>query len=415
MKVLTINCGSSSLKFRLSETPLEPSGQEEWLAGGIIDGVGGRAALNFAAKGADALRGSAELTEHGAAMTQVLVWLGEVGLIYRLEAVGHRVVDGGGHFSGPTLVDNEVVTAIKKLEELAPLHNAASLAAILATCKALGPSVPNVATFDTTFHHTMPKKASWYAIQPELADRHGVYRYGFHGLAHRYMVERYAAITRSDPQAPRLVTLQLGNGCSATAVRDGRSVDTSMGFTPLEGLMMGTRSGDVDPSLPSYLAPREGVEVAEVLSWLNKGSGLLGVSGVSKDMREILGARDRGNERAALAVEMFCYRVKKQVGAYLAALGGADAIVFAGGIGEHATEVRAEICAGMEWCGLVLDPKRNTEAVGREARISRDDSVMEAYVIPVDEAKIIARDTVCCLQEAGDCRTEKSETKRSKR
>jgi acetate kinase len=282
---------------------------------------------------------------------------------------------------------------------MAPLHNGPALAAIRAAREALGPAVPMVATFDTTFHRRMPEKAARYALQPELAERHGAFRYGFHGLAHRYMAERHAEIT-SSPEA-RLITLQLGNGCSATAISAGRSVDTSMGLTPLEGLMMGTRSGDVDPSLPSYLAHREGVEVAEVVGWLNKRSGLLGVSGTSRDMRELLRARDRGDGRAALAVEMFCYRAKKQVGAYLAALGRADAVVFAGGIGERAPEVRAEICSGMEWCGLTLDLERNTRAVGVEARISADSSPVEIYVIPVDEATIIARDTVDCLLRRG--------------
>jgi acetate kinase len=295
------------------------------------------------------------------------------------------------------LIDDEVVAALEELKELAPLHNGPSLAAIRAAREALG-TVPMVATFDTTFHRTMPKKASRYAIPPELASKHDAYRYGFHGLAHRYMAERYAAVTGSRSEDLKLVTLQLGNGCSAAAIEAGRSVDTSMGLTPLEGLMMGTRSGDVDPSLPGCLARREGVEIEEVVGWLNRRSGLLGVSGVSRNMREVLDARDGGDGRAALAVEMFCYRIKKQVGAYLAALGGADAVVFAGGIGERAPEVRAEICAGMEWCGLLLDAGRNADAVGEEIKISADGARIEAYVVPVDEAGIISRDTVDLLR-----------------
>jgi acetate kinase len=401
VRVLAINCGSSTLKFRLSETPLWSSGREGPLEGalawGIVEGVGGHGTVDFGAAGGKALQEPAEVADHYGAVGLALGWLGEVGFAGTgsIEAVGHRVVNGGERFAGPTPVDDGVLAAIEELGELAPLHNASSLAAIRGSQKVLGPDVPMVATFDTSFHRRMPEKAYRYAVEPELSDRHGVRRYGFHGLAHRYMAERYAAIVGEPrPEGPKLVTLQLGNGCSAAAVKGGRSVDTSMGLTPLEGLMMGTRSGDVDPSLPAYLARREGADIGEVLDWLNKRSGLLGVSGVSRDVRELLEAKESGNGRAALAIEMFCYRVKKQVGAYLAALGGADAVVFAGGIGEHAPEVRAEICAGMEWCGLVLDAGRNAETVGREARIGADGSPIGAYVIPVDEASIIARDTV---------------------
>ncbi|HEU4846641.1 MAG TPA: acetate kinase [Rubrobacteraceae bacterium] len=397
--MLAINCGSSSLKFRLSETPVASPDAEETLAWGSVEGMGRRATVDLATAEGSTLREAAEVADHGAAVERVLGWLGEHGLAGTIEAVGHRVVDGGSRFAAPTRVDDDVVAAIEELGELAPLHNGPALAAIGATRDALGPAVPMVATFDTTFHRQMPEKASRYAIPPELAERHGAFRYGFHGLAHRYMAERYAEITSTSEA--KLVTLQLGNGCSAAAIRDGRSVDTSMGLTPLEGLMMGTRSGDVDPSLAAYLARRESVEVAEVVTWLNKRSGLLGLSGTSRDMRELLAARNRGDGRAALAVEMFCYRVKKQIGAYLAALGGADAVVFAGGIGERAFEVRAEICSGMQWCGLVLDPERNAGAVGEETRISADDSSVAAYVIPVDEAAIIARDTVDCLLREG--------------
>lgn len=399
MRVLAVNCGSSTLKFRLSETSLE---REKPLAWGIVDGVGGHGMVNFGTADGDVRRERVEVAGHDGATRQVLGWLDEAGFVVGpggLEAVGHRVVNGGNRFMGPMLVDEKILAAIEELGELAPLHNGPALDAIRATREALGSHVPTVATFDTSFHRTMPEKAFRYAVPPELADKYGAHRYGFHGLAHRYMAERYAAITgHPRPEDLKLITLQLGNGCSAAAVEGGRSVDTSMGLTPLEGLMMGTRSGDVDPSLPGYLARREGVEVEEVVGWLNRRSGLLGVSGVSRDMRELLEARDRGNGQAALGIEMFGYRVRKQVGAYLAALGGADAVIFAGGIGEHAPEIRADICAGMEWCGLVLDPGRNAEVVGHEARISADGSPIEVYVIPVDEAAIIARDTVECLR-----------------
>jgi len=417
MKVLTINCGSSTLKFRLLETLPIASGRERWSARGTVDRIGTGGTLEFTAENGRALRQPAEVLDHGDAVVRTIGWLGSTGLLEPegIEAVGHRVVHGGNRFVEPTLLDDEVLEAIETLTELAPLHNGPSLRAIRAARTLLGPGVPMVATFDTAFHATLPGRSSWYAIPPELAKKHGVRRYGFHGLAHRYMTERYAVIASTPVEHVKLITLQLGNGCSAAAVEGGHSVDTSMGLTPLEGLMMGTRSGDVDPSLAGFLARREDVGIEEVEEWLNQRSGLLGVSGRSKDMRELLEAEDRGDTRAALAVEMFCYRVRKQIGAYLAALGGADAVVFAGGIGENAPLVRARVCAGMEWCGLQLDKKCNTKAVGTEAKISMGDSRVHAYVLPVNEEEIIARDTVRCLHKGVEYRTEKSEAERNKR
>jgi acetate kinase len=313
-------------------------------------------------------------------------------------AVGHRVIHGGDEFTEPVLIDDKVIAAIDALSELAPLHNQPSLNAIGAVREMLGRDVPMVAVFDTAFHRTLPTRAYHYAIPQKLAAKHRIRRYGFHGLAHRYMTERYATITATPLEQVKLITLQLGNGCSATAVANGRSVDTSMGFTPLEGLMMGTRSGDVDPTLAGFLARREGVPIADVTNWLNTRSGLLGVSGRSRDMRELLAAEREGDEMAALAIDMFCYRIKKYIGSYLTILNGADAIIFSGGIGENAAEVRARILAGMEWCGLKLDGERNIAAIGCENHITADDTRLPAYVIPVDEALIIARDTVSFLE-----------------
>jgi len=286
------------------------------------------------------------------------------------------------------------MNASATLGNLAPLHNSPSLEAIQAAREVLGPSVPQLAIFDTAFHRLLPERASCYAIPYQMAAKHNIRRYGFHGLAHRYMTERYAAMMATPLDEVKIITLQLGNGCSATAVAGGRSVDTSMGLTPLEGLMMGTRSGDVDPSLTIFLARWEGVTAEEVEYWLNTKSGLLGVSGRSRDMRELLKAECQGDVHAALAVEMFCYRVKKYIGSYLAALGGVSGIVFGGGIGENAPEVRARILDGMEWCGLKLDEKRNVDTKGVEGCISTDNATLHAYVIPVNEASIIARDTV---------------------
>jgi acetate kinase len=401
MKVLAINCGSSTLKFQVIEVEGEAApGRERRLASGTVDRIGGRAAIEFNAENGERLQEAAPVADHGEATQRVLGWLGSCGLLEPdgLGAIGHRVVHGGEQLVEPTLIDDEAMDAIEAVSDLAPLHNEPSLRAIRAARAALGAAVPMVAIFDTAFHRNMPERASRYAIPQELAAKHRIWRYGFHGLAHRYMTERYAAITSTPMEQVRLITLQLGNGCSATAVEGGRSADTSMGFTPLEGLMMGTRSGDVDPSLVAFLARREGVSVEEVEGWLNTRSGLLGVSGRSRDMRDLLEAERQGDHRAALAVEMFCYRVRKYIGAYLSVLGGARAVVFGGGIGENAPTVRARICAGMDWCGLMLDQDRNAAAIGVEERISADYAKVHAYVIPVDEAVIIARDTASCLR-----------------
>jgi acetate kinase len=402
MKVLVINCGSSTLKFQLVETDgVAALDRQRRLASGIVDRIGGQAALEFEVGDREPRRETAAVADHDVATRRMLAWLQSIGLLGALDGVGHRVVHGGDRFLEPTLIDDEVVAAIEALTDLAPLHNAPSLKAIRAARAVLGAGVPMVATFDTAFHRTLPERASRYAIPQERADKHRIRRYGFHGLAHRYMTERYAAMTGTPLEGVKLVTLQLGNGCSATAIEGGRSVDTSMGFTPLEGLMMGTRSGDVDPSLAGFLARREAVDIEEAEAWLNTRSGLLGVSGRSSDMRELLEAEALGDGRAALAVDMFCYRVRKYVGAYLAVLGGADAVVFGGGIGENAPPVRARIGAGMGWCGLTLDEGRNARTVGSQGRISTDDSLIHAYVIPVDEAAIIVGDTVRCLSRPG--------------
>jgi acetate kinase len=402
MKVLAINCGSSTLKFRLftmeAETTSSPEGQQ--IAAGIVDRIGSRAAIDFAATGGQQLRSEAEVADHGEASRVVFDWLSTLlpGGLSALEAVGHRVVHGGDRFVEPTLIVGEVVEAIRGLSELAPLHNIPALSAIEASRAALGSRTPIVATFDSAFHRTLPERASHYAIPLDLAARHHIYRYGFHGLAHRYMTDRYATLTAMPIEKVKLVTVQLGNGCSATAIDGGRSIDTSMGFTPLEGLMMGTRSGDVDPSLVSYLARREGLGADDIEHQLNTRSGLLGVSGRSRDMRELLEADIRDDRRAALAVEMFCYRARKYIGAYLAALGGAHAVVFGGGIGENAPAVRARICANMGWCGLNLQPDRNERTIGLEGRISTDGSTVEACVILVVEEIVIARDTIWCMR-----------------
>jgi acetate kinase len=401
MRLLAINCGSSTLKFQLFEVEREDNryGQEGRLARGLVEEIGSKGAMDFTMESGESLQKSLTIADHGQATRHVLAWLESSGLLKSSGnwAVGHRVVHGGSRFTGAVAIDDQVLAAIEGVSELAPLHNEPALQAIYAAMEALGPETPMVAVFDTAFHTTLPKKASEYAIPGDLAAKHEIRRYGFHGIAHQYMAERYSVITSRPIEGTKLITLQLGNGCSATAVAGGRSIDTSMGFTPLEGLMMGTRSGNLDPSLPGFLARREGVRIEDVEGWLNTRSGLLGVSGHSRDMRELLRRAHQGDTRAELAVEMFCYRVRKYIGAYLTVLGGADAVVFGGGIGENAPMVRAHICVDMDWCGIRLDEDRNAKAVGSEGRISADDSKVHAYVITVDESVMIARETARCL------------------
>lgn len=401
MEVLVINCGSSTLKFKVIGLDEDtPPGQEQRLARGIVEKIGSEAMLKFFDEKVPSLEETASVPDHGSATQRVFDWLGSLGYLKGdgIDSVGYRVVHGGPHFLEPTLIDDRVLEAIEAISNLALLHNHPSIEAIRTAKITLGSKIPMVAVFDTAFHSSMPEHSSRYAILHEFTTKHHIRRYGFHGLAHRYMTERYALMNEKALEQVKLITLQLGNGCSAAAIDEGHSVDTSMGLTPLEGLMMGTRSGDVDPHLPGFLAQREGISLAEAEILLNTKSGLLGVSGLSQDMRELLEAESKGDERAALAVEMFCYRVRKQVGAYLAALGGADAVVFGGGIGENSPPVRSRICAGMEWCGVILEEQRNAETIGTEARISTDNAEIQIYVIPVDEAVIIARDTVHCLR-----------------
>jgi acetate kinase len=406
MNVLVFNCGSSSLKFQvIAPGASTATGERDRrLARGLIERIGGESACTFTAEGKDTYRDTTPIPNQEQAVRKALSWLEATAveghdrpLLHELDAVGHRVVHGGAHFHSSVPIDEAVLRAVEALNDLAPLHNPPAVQAIR-TCQAvLGPSLPMVAAFDTAFHQTLPDYASSYALPHELAERHGIRRYGFHGLAHRYVALRFAELTGRAREEVTIITLHLGNGCSASAIQGGKSVDTSMGFTPLEGLVMGTRTGDLDPTVVSYLARHEGVSVAEVETWLNERSGLLGVSGRSNDMRELLAAVDQ-DARARLAIELFCYRARKYVGAYLAALGGATALVFSGGIGEHSAEIRARICDGMQWCGLRLDMARNAALQGAEGRISLPDARTHVYVIPSDEEVLIAQDTAQLLQ-----------------
>jgi len=371
MKVLILNPGSSSLRYALiSADP--PRGDQ--------------------VRGKELLSGVMEpISDHAEAASQLFARMQWTAADFELMAL--RVVQGGHLYHEPVRIDDQVLSGLEELEDLAPLHNASSVAVFRAFQQAfqsaLRGSVPAIAIFDSSFHQTIPPTAYTYAIPHELAAKHKIRRYGFHGISHHYLMLRYAEITGTPVAQTNIITLHLGGGCSATAIKKGESVDTSMGFTPLEGLVMGTRSGDIDPALVGFLARKENVPAEEVERWLNTESGLLGISGISQDMR-ILTQRATTDPHARLALDVFCYRAKKYVGAYLAAMGGAAAVVFSGGIGEHAPGIRQSICEGLERLGLDLDPLKNADMLGLEGRITREGSRLHAYVIPTDEALMMA-------------------------
>jgi acetate kinase len=379
VRLLVFNAGSSSLKYRLFE--LAGDGPPLERARGEIERIG---------------EGGEAPADHAMAVRRVLDDLSR-RREKSFEACAHRVVHGGERFTEPTRVDDGTLAAIEAATELAPLHNAPALAVIRECRRTATPPVPQVAVFDTAFHKTLPERAFRYALPFELAERLGIRRFGFHGLSYRSICDRYFRETRRRTEGSRLIALHLGNGASACAIRDGRSADTSMGFTPLEGLVMGTRCGDVDASLVPYIAERTGTSGAAVLAQLNDLSGLMGLSGVSRDVREIERAAGQGNARARMALEIFAYRARKYLGAYLAALGGADAILFGGGIGEHAATVRAAILEGLDELGISLDRAHNEGIRGEVGRISTDRSRIEAWVIPTDEEAVIARDAASIL------------------
>ena len=373
MNVLALNCGSSTVKFRL--VAVEPGAPP----------AAGRAL----AERTDAVRDG----DHASAVRHALALARSAASI---DAVGHRIVHGGPRFTAPALIDDAVIDAIEALETLAPLHNRPSLAGIRACRATLGAEVPMVAVFDTAFHAALPERAARYAIPWELAERHGIRRFGFHGISYAWASARAATLLGRAPDGLRLVALHLGSGCSAAAIRGGASVDTSMGLTPLEGLVMGTRSGDVDPAVLGVLARGEHVSLDEVERWLNEGSGLLGLAGGSADVRDLV-AREASDPRARLALDVFCHRARKYLGAYLAVLEGADAVVFTGGVGEHQPEIRWRIAAGFGWCGLTLDPYRNAAHNATEGVISADDSAIRALVVAADEERMIAAETAACV------------------
>ncbi len=407
MNILILNAGSSSLKFQVIATDLEriQKAADERLCRGQVERIGGEAIVTVQNKNGPRRKLTAPIRDVAAALDYVLRWLAsdssevaEIRSLGDLHAVGHRVVHGGEMFHESALITDDVLKGIEDCIDLAPLHNPNNLKGIQAVREIFGRQTPQVAVFDTAFHSTIAEHAYLYALPYHLYRRHRIRRYGFHGTSHRYVAYRYRSLRSLTREQTNLVTLHLGNGCSACAIRGGRSVDTSMGMTPLEGLVMGTRSGDLDPAILNLMASKEGLSPHEVESVLNTQSGLLGVSGLTNDMKVLedeLKVHD--DRRVRLAIEIFCYRARKYVGAFLAAMGGADAVIFTGGIGENSPGIRARICEGLAWAGLNLDQGRNEQMVAREGQISTDDSTLNAWVIPTDEELLIARDTVRCI------------------
>jgi acetate kinase len=392
MVIIAVNAGSSSLKLQLVDaTPT----REHKLAHALVQRIGGAATITVEAGKQSARRETRDVPDHAAALAAVLAAFREMGLP-EPDAAGHRIVHGGSRFTAPTKIDDGVIAALTALQELAPLHNAPGVAALEACRRAFRAGLPMVAVFDTAFHATLPEVAYRYALPHDLVERHGIRRYGFHGISYAYVVTRYAELAERARDTINMIALHLGNGASVTAILGGRSVDTSMGFTPLEGLVMGTRSGDLDPAILGVLAQREGVGVAEVERWLNERSGLLGLSG-SSDMRDLLTSA-KTDARARMALDVFCYRARKYIGAYLAVLGRVDALVFTGGIGEHAAPVRAGICEGLEWAGIRVDPSANDAASG-DARIGVPAAPVDTWVIATDEERMIARETRIMLED----------------
>ncbi len=407
MNVLVLNAGSSSLKYQVIATDLERirSGGDERLCRGNVERIGGEAIITVETRHSPRQKFAAPIRNISAGLDYVLRWLAsensgvpEIGSLSDIHAVGHRVVHGGELFRESAIITDEVLKGIEDCIDLAPLHNPNNVKGIRAARELFGSGMQQVAVFDTAFHTSLPDFAYLYALPYHLYARHRIRRYGFHGTSNRYVAFRYRTLRQLTREQTNVITLHLGNGCSATAVQRGRSVDTSMGLTPLEGLVMGTRSGDLDPAILSLIEAKEGLSSAEVETLLNTQSGLLGISGVTNDMKVLLQElREHDDRRIRLAIEIFCYRARKYIGALLAGMGGADALIFTGGIGENAPEIRARICAGLKWAGLTLDANQNAQTFGREVQISTGDSRLQAWVIPTDEELLIARDTVRCI------------------
>lgn len=393
MKILVINAGSSSLKYQLIDME-----NEQVLAKGLCERIGIGGEITHKTHDGQVVKHEADFPTHTEAFQELvkLMTSGEGKVIddmSEIAAVGQRTVHGGEKFSGSVLIDSEVLAKIEECSELAPLHNPAAILAIKACEKVFGGKVPQVAVFDTAFHQTMPEKAYIFGLPYEYYEKYHIRRYGFHGTSHRFVSARFFEITGMKPEGSKLITCHLGNGSSISAIKDGKCMDTSMGFTPLDGFIMGTRSGGIDPSVLTYIMEKENLSPKAMSDIMNKKSGLLGISGVSSDKRDIGAAAAEGNQRAKLANELLNYQIKKFVGSYAAAMGGVDAIIFTGGIGENDDTVRAGVCSDMEFMGVELNRSANDGMRGEEKKISTDSSKVQVWVIPTNEELLIARDT----------------------
>ena len=392
MNVLVINCGSSSLKFQLINAETE-----KVLAKGLCERIGIDGRLTYQPAGGEKEKSDLAMPTHTEAIQFVIDALtnektGVVKSLDEIGAVGHRLVHGGEKFASSVVITDEVKKAVEECNDLAPLHNPANLIGV-AACEKLMPGTPMVAVFDTAFHQTMPEKAYMYGLPYEYYEKYKVRRYGFHGTSHRYVSRRACEFLGVPYEKQRIITCHIGNGGSITAIKDGKSIDTSMGLTPVEGLMMGTRCGDVDAGALSFIMEKENLDAHGLSSLVNKKSGVMGISGVSSDMREIEAAIAQGNERAKLALQMYDYRIAKYIGAYTAVLGGVDIIVFTGGVGENQTVTRATVCRQLEFMGVKIDEELNSTIHGKEADLSVPESKVKVVVIPTDEEYMIASDT----------------------
>lgn len=395
MKVLVINCGSSSLKYQLIQTETEAV-----LAKGLCERIGIDGRLTHSADQKGKIEKEVDMPNHTVAVQLVLEHLvdKEYGILSSLDeitAVGHRVVHGGEKFAKSIIITKEVAEQIEECNELAPLHNPANLIGIRA-CEELMPNVPMVAVFDTAFHQTMPQKAYLYGLPHEYYDKYKVRRYGFHGTSHSYVSQRTAEILGKDIKDLKIIVCHLGNGASVCAVKNGKSVDTSMGFTPLEGLLMGTRSGDIDPAIMEYLAQKENLELPQLMEILNKRSGVLGLSQKSSDFRDLKAGAEAGDKLCAITLEVYWYHVAKYIGSYVAAMNGVDAISFTAGLGENDSTTREKVCEYLEYLGIKIDPEKN-DVHGEERIITTDDSLRKVLVVPTNEELAIARETVSLL------------------
>lgn len=392
MKILVLNSGSSSVKYQLFDME-----QETVVAKGLVERIGlEEAFLHHQPNGKEKLSFQRDIPDHSVAIKMVLDALvskehGVLGSIEEIDAVGHRLVHGGSEFARSVLIDDKVIETVKRLYDLAPLHNPPSIKGVEA-CQAALPKVPQVAVFDTAFHQTMPAYAYLYGLPYELYEKYGIRRYGFHGTSHKYVAERGAELLGRPLDSLKIITCHLGNGASITAIKEGQSIDTSMGFTPLEGLTMGTRCGIIDPAIVTFLMEKEGLDSEALNELMNKKSGVLGISGVSSDFRDLEQKAREGHERSQLAIDVFAYEVKKYIGAYVAALGGLDLVVFTAGLGENSPEMREAICNGLDYLGITIERDKN-QVRGKEAEISAEGSRVKVFVIPTNEELMIAKDT----------------------